>query len=45
MSAPIRRETEVAVRRLFAELIAANGLPAVNLPDVAVNLLAGFGLR
>ena len=45
MPALTRRETETAVRRMFSELLAANGLPAADLPDAAVDLLASTGLR
>ena len=40
-----RDETEAAVRRLFSELLTDNGLPAGDLPDASVNLLACIGLR
>ncbi len=40
-----RRETEAAVRRLFAELLATHGLGAVDLPAAAIDLLASTGLR
>ena len=45
MPALTRCETEIAVRRMFSELLAANGLPAADLPDAAVDLLAFTGLR
>ena len=45
MPALTRGETEAAVRRLFSELLAANGLPATDLTDAAVDLLASTGLR
>ena len=40
-----RGETETAVRRLFSELLADNGLPVADLPDAAIDLLACAGLR
>ena len=45
MPALTRGETEAAVRRLFSELLADNGLPTADLPDAAIDLLTCTGLR
>ena len=45
MPALTRPETETAVRRMSTELLVANRLPAAELPEAAVDLLATLGLR